>query len=233
VALRYRVVLFFLACTVVSSVEAQVIAPKDRDCCRTITVAGRGVVEVVPDRARTELGVAVFDLDAKKAKAAVDNAVTKVVAMARNLGVAGEQMKTAALNLEAKYDREEGTKLLGYQASRSVTVVVDPARLDALLEGAVDAGANNDFKVELMSSRESELRKDALSRAIEDARSLAEVCAGRLGVKVGPLKEVSTTGVVDGYPLESPSAYVSHTKANFLPGTIKNVMVVTVTFEIQ
>src|SRR5882672_1264510 len=69
------------------------------DTTRSVSVTGRGSVTTVPDTASAEVGVSVVDPDAKKAKAAVDASVTKIVSLAKSLGVSEEGLRTAAVNI--------------------------------------------------------------------------------------------------------------------------------------
>jgi uncharacterized protein YggE len=142
------------------------------DTSRVIHVTGRSTVSANPDTATVELGVFAVDPVAKKAKAVVDQTIAKIVQLARELQVPDTGLITGAVNIEPRYADEHENKMLGYQATRTVTVVLrDIGKLEALLDGAVVAGANRNFDVELTSSKQEQLRQQALEAAIDASLS--------------------------------------------------------------
>ena len=79
--------------------------------------------------------------------------------------------------------------------TRSVTVVLKQLEsLDLLLDGAVQAGANRDFDIELTSSRADELKPEATAQALADARAQANAAAEQLGVKVVSVRSIDLEG---------------------------------------
>jgi uncharacterized protein len=201
------------------------------DTSRVIHVAGRSTVSATPDTATVELGVFAIDPIAKKAKAVVDQTVARVVQLARGLQVPDTAVTTGAVNIEPRYVDERETKMLGYQATRTVTVVLkDITKLDALLDGGVEAGANRNFNVELSSSKLEQMRQQALEAALDAAKAQAESVVQRLGTRLGPVRTIS---------LEKAPATVSYSAgrvaanaARFLPGDIKVDAEVNLTYSL-
>jgi uncharacterized protein YggE len=207
-----------------SAARAQItIVP---DPARTIYVAGRGVVSVVPDTAEVTLGVAVRDVELKKAKTTVDSAMQRMIAVAEHLGIVPADMRTSSMNVAPQYGDDASRRFLGYDVTRSVTVTVrDLAKLEPLLDGAIDAGANREFDVSLSSSRFAQLKQEALSKAIADCRAQAEFAAAKLGLRVGAVRSASLTKASGGFA----SAYVT-SGPRFLPGQITVDAEAAVTF---
>lgn len=197
------------------------------DPSRAISVTGRGSVAVVPDTASAEVGVSVVDPDPRKAKAAVDASVAKIIALARGLGIAEESMTTAAVNIEPRYDENNPIRLRGYEVAQSVTVVVkDLAKLDSFLDGAVQAGANRNFDISVSSSQEAALRQQALAQAIQGAKEQAEAAARQLGVRVGGVRSIN----LNPNSTSSSARMTTVVSARFLPGTIRINADVSVVF---
>ncbi len=221
----------FVLSTLSGSASAQVTFVPDTG--RVIHATGRATTAVAPDIATVSLGVWVADSEARRAKGAVDAVVAKVVSLARSLKVGESDLSTGAVNIEPRYDPDNPTRLRGYEVTRSVTVVLrELGSLDALLDGAVQAGANRDFDVELTSSRAEELRRDAVVRALADARTQANVAAEQLGVRVVGVRSIhlSSSGGQGNF-MASTTSYVSgQAPARFLPGVIRIAVEIPVVF---
>src|SRR5258708_27295764 len=190
------------------------------DTSRSIHVTGRATVSAKPDTATVELGVFADDASPKKAKAVVDQAIGRIVSLARDLAIADTNIRTGAIKMERGYTDERESKLLGYQATRTVTVVLrEIEKLDSLLGGAVAAGANRNFDVQLSSSKPEELWQKALEAAVDALRAQAESIVERLGA---PLRLVRTISLETApAPVLYSGAGVAPNSAKFLPRALK------------
>lgn len=158
-----------------------------------ITVDGSGVIFTAPDEAAVSLGVYILEKDLQKAKIASDEAMSRLLHVASELGLNPEEVSSSALNIEPQYSNESTPQFLGYEVSRSMDVTLnDLSKLDTLVDRAIKAGANRDFSITLRSSKEKELKEQALVLAAQDARRQAERIAGALGAKVGDVKNVGS-----------------------------------------
>jgi len=213
-----------------SGVNGQVMIVPDTS--RVIHVTGRSSVSVTPDIATVELGVFAVDPAAKKAKVVVDQTIGRIVQLARELQVAETDLITGAVNIEPRYADEHEAKMLGYQATRTVTVVLrDIGKLDALLDGAVAAGANRNFEVKLTSSNQEQLRQQALEAAVDAAKAQAQAIVQRLGARLGPVRAID----LEKAPASTLySATDVMTKVpRFLPGDIRVDAEVGLTFTLE
>ena len=104
----------------------------------------------------------------------------------------------------------------------------DLIKLDTLIDRAIQTGANRQFAVTLQSSREKELREQALSMAIEDAKSQAARLAAGFGVKLGPVRSIRP-GLDSANALRA-GATISYGHGTFAPGTIRFEEGVSITF---
>ncbi|HEX2252501.1 MAG TPA: SIMPL domain-containing protein, partial [Thermoanaerobaculia bacterium] len=194
-------------------------------------VTGRGVIEVVPDLAEVSLGVHVRDTELAAAKAAADAAVGRLLALTAELGIAPADVSSTRLSMGPVYSRADTPELLGYEVSRGLTVTLrDLSQLDALVDRAVEAGANRQFHVALATSRERELRAQAIDLAVADATAQARRLAEGFGATLGPIETV-------GPP--EPGQYVvtgmtdSHGTGTFEPGTLDIRAMIQATFRLE
>jgi uncharacterized protein YggE len=178
------------------------------------------------------LGVFAVDPVAKKAKAVVDQTIGRIVQLAQELQVPDTGLITAAVNIEPRYADERETKMLGYQATRMVTILLkDITKLDALLDGAVQAGANRNFNVELSSSKLEHIRQQALEAALDAAKAQAQAVVQRLGARLGAVRTIS----LEKAPATAlySAGRVAANAARFLPGDIKVDAEVNLTYTLE
>lgn len=192
------------------------------------TVDGSGVIVTQPDQALVSLGVYVIDRDLQKAKLASDGAIDRLLTIATELLLPKEFTSTSSLSIEPKYSEEASPQFLGYEVSRSMDVTLaDLTKLDALIDHAIRAGANRDFSISLRSSREKELKEEALVLAAKDARHQAEKIASALGAKVG---DVRTIGSGSRTSTAAMASTVSFGRGTFRPGSIRVEASLSITF---
>jgi uncharacterized protein len=213
-----------------SSTAQQVFKP---DTTRTVSVTGRGSVTAVPDTASADVGVSVVDQDARKGKSTVDASVARILSLARGLGIPDGDLKTAAVNIWPRFDDNNRSHAREYEVSQTVTVVIrDLSKLDAFLDGAVQAGANRDFNVTLSSSREAEWRQQAMKLAIDAAKEQAEAAARQLNLRLGTVRTITVNPTPGFVPLSLARAAAADAP-RFLPGTLKIEADVAVVFFIE
>ena len=206
---------------------------------RLITVAGRGEVRAVPDRATVTLGILARAPALETARAEANRVVAALLAVTRALQLAEADVHTTQLSVSPEYDFSAGQRsrrLLGYSVQRQVTVVLkDMARLGELIEKGLDAGANLASEPSLDSSRRPELEREALARAIADARANAAVVARALDGGVGAAHEVVQGGAfVRSLPMQglAAAAVAADVNANYQPGELAFRANVTASFEL-
>jgi uncharacterized protein YggE len=74
-------------------------------------------------------------------------------------------------------------------------------QLGPLLEKAVDAGVNQVSDPQLDASRKRELEREALAKAVGDARMNAEVVARAAGVKLGAARTIAAQSASAPQPI--------------------------------
>jgi uncharacterized protein len=159
---------------------------------RTVAVSGEGVVSAEPDLARISLGIESRKPALADARAEVAATVDRVLALTRSLRVDPKLVNATRLRVQPDYswnDKERKRVLLGYVVSRQVEVELrDLEQLGPLLERAVDAGVNQIGDPQLDSSRRNDLEREAMTKAVQDARLNAETLARAAGARLGAVR---------------------------------------------
>ena len=131
------------------------------------------------------------------ARAEVTATVERVLALTRELKIDPKLVDSSQLQVQPEYrwnEKDSKRVLLGYVVARQVQVELrDLDKLGTLLERAVSAGANQVGGARLDSSRRKELEREALAKAVEDARQDAETLARAAGAKVGSVYSLSAS----------------------------------------
>lgn len=160
---------------------------------RTLDVTGQATVVVKYDTATLSFGVSEIHPTAVEAYQAMGNQMNAVVKALKAQGIKEEQLKTGTLSLQPEYEwlKEEGQKLKGFRATN--TLAVETRQLDqvaALMQTAVEAGANQVNGVSFSVKNNESLVEDALDLAVDNAKEKAERVAKRLGTAVAGVYSV-------------------------------------------
>jgi uncharacterized protein YggE len=200
---------------------------------RTITVNGVGIITSVPDQAEFSFGVSVTGQTANAALTANAGRMNALIAAIKKQGIPDRDIQTAEISLSPNTNNN-GTKILDFTASNSVTVITKAiARAGAIVDAAVAAGANTISGPTLTPSDQLSLERRALGAAIGDARARALAIAAAAHVRLGvvlTVTEVSSSPVTFG-PGPRASAVAPSTPVE--AGTVKTEEDVTVTFSIS
>jgi uncharacterized protein YggE len=191
--MRFPTLLFFLV-----GVPAMAAAPSPEP--RTLSVTGDAEVKVAPDEVVINLGVDTFDKDLSRAKKDNDDRIKKIMAACRAAGVEDSRMATDQLRLEPQYGSSgsysSGRLVLeGYYVRRALQVTVrDISRFDAVMSGALEAGANVVHGVHFGTTELRKHRDTARSLAMKAALEKATALAKEYGMKPGKARSIQETG---------------------------------------
>ena len=196
---------------------------------RTAAVTGQGEVSAEPDLAHVTLGVESRKPTMAEARAEVAATVDRVLALTRSLKIDPKLVDATRVQVQPEYSWNEKDRkriLLGYLVSRQVEVELrDLEQLGTLLERAVDAGVNQVNDPVLDSSKRKDLEREAMTRAVQDARLNAETLARAAGVKLGAVRTLngSTSGpVIPLYKARVAMAdAMAAPEATYQPGDMK------------
>jgi uncharacterized protein YggE len=185
----------FATIAVTFAASAAAVAAEPAAVPRLVSVTGQGEVKAMPDMAYVSLGVEARKPTLADAREQVTRAVERILALTRELGIDPKGVDSSQLQVQPEYrwnEQDAQRVLLGYVVSRQIQVEVrDLDQLGPLLERAVTAGANQVGGARLDSSKRKELERQALARAVDDARQDAETLARSAGMKLGPVFSLS------------------------------------------
>ena len=164
------------------------LGAKERSQPRLITTTGEAEVRVAPDEVVLTLGVETKDKDLAVAKGQNDELVKKVLAVAKEQGIASKYIQTDYINIEPRYDQGRYVEkdFLGYFVQKTVVFALkDVSKFEDVLSDVLKAGANYVHGIQFRTTELRKYRDQARALAIKAAREKAEALAGELGQKVG------------------------------------------------
>ena len=175
---------------------AQSSPPVASDLPRTITVVGEGTVALQPDVAQAQIGVDVAGDTAKQASAEAAKIMEAVLAALKAQGIATKDIQTSNYSIYADRPADPLTGRPGeqvtYRVNNGVSVTIrDLAKIGAVLDAVIDAGANNIYGVTFSVSDPDKVMAEARRKAAEDARARAEELAALHDVALGEVVSVS------------------------------------------
>jgi uncharacterized protein YggE len=203
--------------------------PADTASAGGITVVGTGSVSVVPDRAGFTFGTVSQARTAAAALAASADGLKRIVAALRQAGVAGADIQTSEVSLSPRMD-ENGSAVVGYTATNSVTVTVRKlGNAGDVIDAAVGAGANQVYGPNLLAADQKAAYANALKAAIAEARSKAQTLASSTGISLGRITAINEGGGPE--PVFSATA-AKDSAVPIEPGTQEIQATVSMTFAI-
>ncbi len=194
--MRTRWILFLAGLLLVASAIAGVAQPRfghsasTAPPAKTITVTGNGSITTVPDRATFGFTIETRAKTATAALAQNSNDATAVIAALKAAGVTSANLQTSQVSLMPQ-SSQDGTTIVGYVASNSVTARTPLEKAGKIVDAAVGAGANGVSGPSLDVSDQSALYRDALHKAVDDAKLKAQSLADAAGLSLGAVQSIS------------------------------------------
>ena len=193
----------------------------------TVSVTGTGVVTSVPDRAEISAGVESRAPTAKAALAANGAAMQKVIDALRANG--GKDVTTQTVSLSTAFDANGQPS--GFVASNVASAETSLGGAGALIDAAVAAGANTIYGPSLSRSDSDALYRQALAKAVEDAKGRAAILAKAAGRDLGRVTAISESGASEGPIYAKASAAQDSTPV--VSGPQETTASVSVTYELR
>lgn len=209
---------------------------------RTLSVSGSGLAYMTPDIAYINIGV---HTELATAAAAVESNnvnTQQVVEALKKAGVDAKDIRTTNFSIwpNTQYDPQTNTKLgTTYMVDNTVYVTVRKLEnLGAVLDAAIQAGANNVNSIQFDVADNSPAIKQARDEAVKDAKVQAQELAQAAGVSLGSIQAVSFNDNVPGPLMQQfgkggggGAAEAAAVPIN--PGTMTLTVTVTMTYEIK
>ena len=208
----------------------------------TISVSGEGVVEAQPDRATISVAVITREknpADVQKSNARVTAAVINSIAAQ---GIERKNISTGNYSFNPTYRQRDNGKseIDGYEATNSVTVIVDDLNLvGKIIDAALAHGANRVDSLTFGLRDKNSYQDAALRLAVLDAKHKAEVVARALGKNILGVRSVSinSSSIVPPRNYKLARSMAAEDSANFETpiesGTLQCSASVHVEFEIS
>jgi uncharacterized protein YggE len=152
----------------------------------SVLTVGEGVVKLAPDRAWITVAAESRARSAREAQRANTEAMTAVLGKLKGLGFAPDAIRTSGYDVQPEFDYVNGRQTLrGYVARNSVEVRVDDVTIAGeVLEVAVGAGATSIGGLRFDLKDRAGAEREALRKAVADARVRAEAAAAGAGMRV-------------------------------------------------
>lgn len=175
----------------------------------TLSASGTGYVYAEPDQAQISVGVTNEANTSSQAMADNANAMDKVMQAIRSLGISDRDIKTSTVSLQPKYDYQYPdssgyvppgpvrSKISGYTATNTVTITVrDLTKVGPVIDAAYGAGSNqiNGVTFMLSEDKSATVYKEAMKKAVAEAKDKAKTIADAAGIDTIKLKTISETG---------------------------------------
>lgn len=178
---------------------ATILAQDAAPATGTVTVVGEGTVSIEPDMATATVGVDVVAPSVRDAVNEARDVMQAVLDALTEAGIAEEDIQTSGYNIWA--DRGfGGMDMMGegsrdqvrYHVNNMVTVTIrDLDNVSAVLDVAIEAGANNIYGVNFSLSDPSVMETEAREKAVANAQAKAQELAGLTGTEVGRVISIS------------------------------------------
>ncbi len=166
---------------------AQAQPRNDRPRPSSITVNGDATIFAEPDLAQIDIGVVTQARNAPEASKENAERLTRVMTEVKKSLGKGDEVKTSGYSLTPNYRYPQGGKpeIVGYTASNTLRIkMTNLVQVGRLIDGAMQAGANNVNRLVFTLKDEQGAQLEALRNATAKAKSKAEAIAASLGLKI-------------------------------------------------
>ena len=210
-----------------------------------ISVTGTAVTRTVPDEALWNITINEFDQTPLPPKNRSDEKLKTILGLAKELGVAPEDIQSGSLSIRREYERDENGReqtFKHYAVNRHVTLRQrDLARFDEFASKLLTAG-EMEVSFNLQSSKIHELRAETRLEAMRLAKQKADAMCREVGATTGRALRIEEYKDRDrGFDAFSNNAVLFDrggvqaadlTQGTFAPGAIEVRVTVYVDFEI-
>lgn len=180
------------ALLMIIAAPAAVLADPTAPTPGTIAVTGTGSVAYSPDIARVTLGVHAQAASAATAAGSVNVRARAVISVVEKLGVADADIATTGYDISYQPPADPPAQAIArkplpsgsYVADETIEVRTSIALTPRVLDAALGAGADESSDVEFDTTMRESLSRQALAKAVEDARSNADVIAAAAGLTI-------------------------------------------------
>ena len=205
---------------------------------QTLSVEGRGTVEIDPEYASLSASVSHTASTAAAAQAAVDRAMTRLFEGLEDLPIDADTLEAGQLRIQPRYrwnPRTEAQEFQGYEATRELDFrLLALEALGETLQSLAERGATRVDTPVYGSSQVDAARGQALALAYAKARSDANALADAAGLTLGAPDTISTGSrpppALRAINRATPAALSAEMAPRYEPGLLSVSATVSVTF---
>lgn len=163
-----------------------------------IVTTGEGVVKLAPDRVWVTIAAESRAKSPREAQRANADAMKAVLDKLKTLGLPADAIRTSGYDLQPQFDYVNGRQSLReYLARNTIEVRVDEvSRAGEVLDAAVGSGATSVSGVRFDLKDRSSAEREALKKAVTDARGRADAAAAGAGMKVDRVVKIEEQRVM-------------------------------------
>ena len=186
---------------------------------RSVTTMGQAEIRLAPDRAWVMVGVEARAPKPQEAQKKAALAMSGIQAALKALGIPADAIRTVSFSLNADWDYQARQRVLrGYVVSNMVEVKVDDlAKLADVLDKSIAAGGNQIHGVRWDLQEREKVERDALRRAVEDAKQRAEVAVAAASGRLGPVLRINEQRFDSPRPMDMMMRQVANEGAAAAP----------------
>jgi uncharacterized protein len=182
------------ACDASSKAGPSVAPPTADRNTRQVTVVGSGEVEGKPDTLTAQVSIQATAPDVTAAMNQSSDRMQAVINALTNSGIDRNDIATTNVTLQPQYSGGDTPAITAYQASNSIDVKIrnlNNASQTLGLIGTTGGDATRINSVSYSIDDDSQLVKDARTRAFDDAKDRAEQYAQLAGLTLGDVISIS------------------------------------------
>ena len=204
-----------------------------------IVTTGEGLVKMAPDRVWVNIAAESRAKSPREAQRANADAMKAVLDKLKALGLPADAIRTSGYDLQPQFDYANGRQSLReYLARNSIEVRVDEvARAGEVLDAAVGSGATSVSGVRFDLKDRSAAEREALKKAVADARGRADAAAAGAGMRVDRVVRIEEQRVMVPEPrpvMMTRQSMVADTAGPPMsPGELEIRVMVTMTSSIK
>jgi len=148
-----------------------------------MTVEGKGQITVKPDQAKLTIGVVTENPQVQIAQQENAMISKRVIKALKQIGIEENAIKTSIYSVQPRYDYVDGKSILkGYEVEHQLEVTVkDLSKVGTVYDVAIKNGANRSGGVQFSVTNPDAYYREALKRAVHNAREKAEGLAQTIG----------------------------------------------------
>jgi uncharacterized protein len=224
------------ACDAKSTSAGPSLIPTADPNTRQVTVVGSGEVQGRPDTLTANVSMEFTAPDATAAMNQASGRQQAVIDALVGSGIDKADISTTNVTLQPQFSGGDRPTITGYQAGNSVSVKIrrlDTASQTLALIGTTGGDATRINSVSYSIEDDSQMVKDARTRAFDDAKDRAEQYALLAGLTLGDVISISeSAGTTPPVPMPTPMPRAAMEAVPLEPGQQSVSFSVTVIWEL-